>query len=177
MKLKNLLIVIQRRGWLAFVSSSFYQAKYLFYKFILRSNYLTKNIYNFKMFLNLKDQGLSRTLILFGKRELDHKIILEKVLKKNMNVFDLGANIGYYTLIQRQLIGFNGKMTAIEPVSDNIEILKKNLILNNDTKTKVIEGAASNRSSYSNMYISDYFNLGTLNPEGSSKKFLKKKTN
>ena len=46
-----------------------------------------------------------------------------------MNVFDIGANIGYYTLIQRQLIGFNGKITAIEPVPDNIEILKKNRLL------------------------------------------------
>ena len=174
-EIRNFFIVFNRRGIIVLLIAIFYHLKYFFYKNFFSFKYIKKKIYNFKMYLNLYDKGLSRTLILFGKRELDHKIILEKVLKKNMNVFDIGANIGYYTLIQRQLIGFNGKITAIEPVPDNIEVLKKNLILNNDTKTKVIEGAASNRSSYSNMYTSDFFNLGTLNPEGSSKKLLKKK--
>ena len=172
MKLKNCLIVIKRRGWLTFLSSSFYQAKYLFYKFILRSNYLKKNIYNFKMFLNLKDQGLSRTLILFGKRELDHKIILEKVLKKNMQILDIGANIGYYSLIQRDLIGQKNKIVAVEPIQENIKILRKNLLLNNDESTIVIEGAVSNKNGYDNFYTSNHFNLGTFHFEGSSKKFL-----
>ena len=67
------------------------------------------------MFLNLNDKGLSRTLILFGKRELDHKIILEKVLKKNMKILDIGSNIGYYLLIERNLVGRNSKIIAVEP--------------------------------------------------------------
>ena len=66
--------------------------------------------------LNLNDKGLSRTLILFGERELDHKIILEKVLKKNMKILDIGSNIGYYLLIERNLIGRKSKIIAVEPV-------------------------------------------------------------
>ena len=174
-KIRNFFIILNRRGVLALLFAIFYQLKYFFYKNIFSFKFLKKKIYNFKMFLNLKDRGLSRTLLLFGEREIDHKLILEKVLKKNMNIFDIGANIGYYALIQRKLVGHNAKITAIEPLPDNIKFLKKNLILNNDNKTKVIEAAVSNKSSYSYIYISDFFNLGTLNPEGSSKKFLKKK--
>ena len=76
------------------------------------------------MFLNLKDRGLSRTLLLFGDWEIDHKLILEKVLKKNMNIFDIGAIIGYYALMQWKLVGHNAIITAIEPLPDNIKFLK-----------------------------------------------------
>ena len=127
-KIKNFFIVLNRRGITVLLSSIFYHLKYLFYKNILLSKYLKKKIYNFEMFLNLNDKGLSRTLILFGERELDHKIILEKVLKKNMKILDIGSNIGYYLLIERNLVGRNSKIIAVEPVSDNIKLLKKNLL-------------------------------------------------
>ena len=174
MKLKNFIIVIKRRSLAALFSSIFYHLKYLFYKFILIQKYLKKKIYNFKMFLNLKDKGLSRTLILFGHRELDHKIILEKVVKKNMQILDIGANIGYYPLIERSLIGKEKKIVAIEPVLENIQILKKNLFLNNDNSTVVLEGAVSNKNGYDNFYVSEHFNLGTFHFEGTSTKFLNK---
>ena len=89
MKIKNSIIIIKRRGWVSFFYSLANYTKFIFNKFILRNNYLKKNIYNFKMLLNIKDQGLSRTLMLFGEREMDHKIILEKTLKKNMQVLDI----------------------------------------------------------------------------------------
>ena len=44
--------------------------------------------------------GISRSLILFGTREVDHKIILERVLEPDMTVFDIGANIGYHVLME-----------------------------------------------------------------------------
>jgi FkbM family methyltransferase len=128
------------------------------------------------MFLNLNDKGLSRTLILFGERELDHKIILEKVLKKNMKILDIGSNIGYYLLIERNLIGRNSKIIAVEPVPDNINLLKKNLKVNNEKSTSIIEGAVSNKNGYETFYTSEHFNLGTFHFKGTSKKMLDKKS-
>ena len=126
------------------------------------------------MFLNLKDKGLSRTLLLFGNRELDHKIILKNVLKKNMQVLDIGANIGYYTLIERNLIGKNKKIVAVEPIPENVKFLNKNLFLNNDKSTVVLEGAVSNKSGSDYIYLSDHYNLGTFHSFGSSQKLLNK---
>ena len=138
-KIKNLWIILNKRGIVSLFNSIINFVQYLFYKFILSSKYLKKKIYNFKMYLNLHDKGISKTLILFGERELDHKIILEKVLKKNMSIMDIGSNIGYYVLLQRNIIGSDAKIIAIEPIPQNIEFLKKNLELNNDLKTKVIQ--------------------------------------
>ena len=50
------------------------------------------------MYLLTNDNGISRSLILFGKREEDKIYILNKILNENMNIFDIGANIGYYTI-------------------------------------------------------------------------------
>ena len=50
------------------------------------------------MYLLTNDSGISRSLILFGKREEDKKYILKKILNSKMKVFDIGANIGYYTI-------------------------------------------------------------------------------
>ena len=50
------------------------------------------------MNLLTNDNGISRSLILFGTREEDKKYILKNILNTNMNVFDIGANIGYYTI-------------------------------------------------------------------------------
>ena len=52
-----------------------------------------------------------------------------------MQVLDIGANIGYYVLIERNLIGKKGKIVAVEPVDENIELLKKNLELNKEKST------------------------------------------
>ncbi len=175
MKIKNSIIVIKRRGWVSFFYSLANYTKFIFNKFFLRNNYLKKSIYNFKMFLNLKDRGLSRTLMLFGEREIDHKIILEKTLKKNMQVLDIGANIGYYVLIERNLIGKKGKIVAVERVDENIELLKKNLELNKEKSTIVIKGAVSNNNGFNKFYTSEHYNLGTFHYEGSSKALLNNK--
>ena len=52
-----------------------------------------------------------------------------------MKVFDLGANIGYYVLMESELICNKGKILAIEPVKKNMQLLEKNLKLNNNKIT------------------------------------------
>ena len=82
------------------------------------------------MFLDLQDRGISRTLLLFGERELEHKKMLEEVLEPGMSVLDIGANIGYYALMELNLIGKTGNLIAVEPSPSNVDLLKRNLSLN-----------------------------------------------
>ena len=55
------------------------------------------------------------------------------ILKQNIHsgniVLDIGANIGYYTLIMSKLVGSTGKVYAFEPEPKNFEVLKKNIEL------------------------------------------------
>ena len=77
------------------------------------------------MTLMTKDNGISRSLILIRHtQELDKKFILESIFKDNMNIFDIGANIGYYTVFFSKRIK-DGKILAVEPSSNNIKICRK----------------------------------------------------
>ena len=89
--------------------------------------------------------GIGRALYVYGSRELDHKWMLTEELFPGNVVLDLGANIGYYAIMEAKIVGSSGKIYAIEPDPRNIEILKKNIKLNNiDGIFDLEEGAISN---------------------------------
>ncbi|GJL54515.1 MAG: hypothetical protein NPIRA02_16470 [Nitrospirales bacterium] len=124
------------------------------------------------MHLDLKDKGICRSLILFGTREVDHKIILEKVLKHGMKVLDIGANIGYYVLMEQRLIGPSGRIVAVEPSPSNITLLKRNIELNDYGSIEVIQGAVSDVSGTRKFYLSEESNLNTFHAIGTIQKHL-----
>ena len=80
--LKNFFLTLKFKGVVTtlFAIKNFFFIK--LFNIFSSSEYIKKKIFTYKMYLDPKDKGISRTLLLFGKREIDHKIILEKVLKK-----------------------------------------------------------------------------------------------
>lgn len=174
LKLINSLSIIKTRGLLTFLLALWFVFLTNLLRIFFKKKYFLKNIYNFKLWLDLEDKGISRSLILFGKRENDQKYIIENVLKESMKIFDVGANIGYYVLLQNNKIGNKGKIIAIEPSPNNIKLLKKNLNVNNlrEGKVKVIEGAVSNFDGNKKFYLSNQSNLHTFHKNGSARDFL-----
>ena len=61
--------------------------------------------------------------------ELD-TIMVEKLVKNEDVVIDVGAAIGYYTLILARAVGNKGTVIAFEPKEGRFEILKNNIKLN-----------------------------------------------
>jgi FkbM family methyltransferase len=53
-------------------------------------------------------------------------LYFKKNIKSGMIIVDIGAHIGYYTLLFSKLVGPNGKVYAFEPDPDNFDILQKN---------------------------------------------------
>lgn len=62
-----------------------------------------------------------------GTFEPDTVRVLKDIVKPGMTVLDVGANLGYYSLLAAQLVGPTGTVWAFEPVPDNVELLRKNL--------------------------------------------------
>jgi len=62
--------------------------------------------------------------------EPDTTNAIKKFSKPGMNAIDIGANIGYYTLILAQAIEENGKVIAFEPMHWAFKKLEKNISLN-----------------------------------------------
>ena len=64
-------------------------------------------------------------------REWDVDIFIKSCLRVGLVFVDVGANIGYYTLIASKLVGSQGRIYSIEPVPSTATILKANVKLNN----------------------------------------------
>jgi FkbM family methyltransferase len=63
--------------------------------------------------------------------------ILPALLKPGGTFVDIGANIGYFTLIAAGLVGTGGRVIAIEPITRTSERLKANLALNGFPQVRV----------------------------------------
>jgi FkbM family methyltransferase len=83
-----------------------------------------------KMGLHPSDPGLSRELATYGIHEPTATELLRGFIHEGMKVVDLGANIGYYALLEAQLVGQQGQVLAIEPALENYELLLYNIELN-----------------------------------------------
>jgi len=67
-----------------------------------------------------------------------------QVIKKGDIVIDVGANIGYFTLLFARLVGETGKVIAIEPDPSNFKLLEKNIHDNNFKNIITLQNAVSN---------------------------------
>lgn len=101
-------------------------------------------------------------MLLDGEKSfyLSHKIyepeeteLIKKEVKKGYIVLDIGANIGYYTLIMAKLVGKEGKVFAFEPDPSSFEILKHNVEMNNYENIVLIQKAVYNTTGKINLYI------------------------
>lgn len=58
-------------------------------------------------------------------------------------VFDVGANVGYYTLLASRAVGPTGLVCAFEPVPRNLAFLRRHLALNRADNVRVVPAALS----------------------------------
>jgi len=104
----------------------------------------------------LLDSHDSLNLSIDGVYEIEQTNYIKSVLKPGDFVLDIGANIGYYSLIIAKKIGPNGKVFCFEPDPGNFEILSKNISQNNYTTNSVLfNNAVSNENSKLKLYISE----------------------
>jgi FkbM family methyltransferase len=135
--------------------------------------FVERQVHNYRMLLDLEDRGISRTLLLFGERELEHKIMLERVLRSGMTVLDIGANIGYYALMELALIQPGGLLIAAEPSPTNVALLKRNLDLNGYNNIEIHQIAVSDQEATRAFFMSEMSNLNTFHDTGTGALHLK----
>ena len=127
-----------------------------------KTRYVESEILGNKMYLDLQDPGISSDLLRDGIREPFLTESIQKEIRKGDVIVDIGANIGYYALQEARLAGDNGRVYAIEPVPENVELLKKNIELNNYSNIEVFQLAVGAASKTDYIYISNYRNTAAM---------------
>lgn len=100
----------------------------------------------YKMFVDTADIGLSTHLLTDGFWEMWVTEYTVQTVRPGMVVVDVGANLGYYSLLLADLSGSDGRLIAVEPNRQIARLLKWSLAVNGfEHRARVHECALSDR--------------------------------
>jgi len=120
---------------------------------IRRKNWIAKDIQGFGMWLNYQHDGQSADLIMNGIRERQVTKHLQNILQPRWAVVDIGANIGYYALMEAKKCK---EVYAIEPGPDCYQALRANVVLNNYHNVTTHRLAIGDRERVARLSLSDF---------------------
>lgn len=110
--------------------------------------------------INLQPEDhIQKTILWYGFYEKESILTWEHLVKPDWVVVDIGANIGYYTLIAANRAK-NGSVHSFEPVTENYNLLKQNIRLNHLENVFANNAGVSNKQSFEAYYISTDENKG-----------------
>ena len=103
--------------------------------------------FGFKIELDpLFDKNIENIIYKRGVYELGTVSILQKLLNKGDVFVDVGANIGFLSLVASAKVGHSGRVYAFEPVPSTFEILKTNKQINNFEQLCLNQFALGNKN-------------------------------
>jgi FkbM family methyltransferase len=113
-----------------------------------------------KMYVNTQDKAIVPHLLSEGVWEEYETELFHKYIKPGDVVVDIGANIGYYTLIAAKLTGKDGKVYSFEPEPNNYELLVRNIKVNRYNNVTPVQKALSDKKGELKLHL-DKLNLGS----------------
>lgn len=83
--------------------------------------------------------------ILNGTYEREQTRLFEQHVRPGATVLDVGAHVGYYTLLSAVLAGPSGRVHAFEPNPKNADFLRRHVRINRLDSVRVEQAAVSDR--------------------------------
>jgi len=78
-----------------------------------------------------------------GTFEQEIQDLVGKLIRPGMTVWDLGANVGFYTLAYSRLVGSQGEVIAFEPLAANFSFALRHVQLNQLQNVTLVQGAVA----------------------------------
>ncbi len=112
----------------------------------------TAEVHGHRMYL---DQTHLYDFSITGIIEPEITDLVMREVKDGDVVLDLGASIGYYTLLFAKLVGAEGKVFAFEPDPESFALLKKNVEINGYQNVILVRKAVSNKTGSTKLYTNN----------------------
>jgi FkbM family methyltransferase len=113
---------------------------------IKAGKHILKTIHGFQVLIDPAiDNGVELALFTTGTYEEGTVNQLKKILQPGNTFLDIGANIGWMSLVGAKAVGENGKVFAIEANPHTLPILQHNLALNQAKNIEVLGIAVSDQ--------------------------------
>jgi len=112
-----------------------------------------------RMFVDLWDSAVSTHLFVSKTWEPEETRLVSSLLREGDVFVDVGANVGYFTLVASDAVGKSGKVFAFEPEPKNFSLLRKNVQVNKCVNARCEQKAVNGTDHPVELYLSS-FNYG-----------------
>jgi FkbM family methyltransferase len=103
---------------------------------------LCRVLSKYKMYVDITDIGITPHLLLDGFWEMWITQYIAAQVRPGMRVVDIGANVGYYTLLMADLVTDNGQVVAFEPNLRLQSLLRQSININGYANRVHLRGEA-----------------------------------
>lgn len=107
----------------------------------------------------------ARPAFWLGIYEPEMQRVFDKELKLGDVVYDIGANVGYYSLLSSKLVGPYGRVYCFEPDESNVDFLKRHIQMNNAYNCIVQEVAVGRTTGQTYFKVEENCALGHVTDE------------
>src|SRR3569832_897765 len=107
----------------------------------------------FKLLVHEHDSIISQSIKLSKVWAEAETRLFRELITPGMVVIDVGANIGYFSLLASTLVGAEGSVHAFEPDPLNCKFLRKNVRLNRAANVKVVQAALSSNDEPVHLFL------------------------
>lgn len=126
---------------------------YRLYSYFTSKSSALVEVRGHKMYIHTSDCFVSKELLTRGVYEKEITDLFKRIVKEGMTFVDIGAHIGYYTLLVARLVGKTGKVYAFEPADDSYALLVKNIEINGYNNVIPVKKAISNKSGAKKLFL------------------------
>lgn len=106
------------------------------------STALTRTVFGHKLYVDTRDISLAPHLLLDGEWEMWITRVFRELVRPGMTVVDIGANVGWYTLLAAQNVGPTGRVVAFEANPRLATLVRRSVDVNGFTATTAVEATA-----------------------------------
>lgn len=113
----------------------------------------------FKMVLDESDKDLSRQVKHTGSysdEKLETQIIADS-LKGGQTFVDIGANLGFYSMLAASIVGKDGRVLSFEPFERNVELIRASARESCFGNVTVVNAAVSDREGTARLHLSPFY--------------------
>ena len=96
----------------------------------------------FAMFASPDDIAVGKHLLWLNDYEPHVSHPFRSALRPGMRVLDIGANIGFYSLLAASRVGSAGEVLSVEPNAANVALILRSSAKNNFKNVRIIQAAA-----------------------------------
>jgi FkbM family methyltransferase len=116
--------------------------------------------HGFDIWLDSQDMGVSPSIGVLGWHEMKTTELFIKLIRRGSTVIDVGANIGFFTLLAAKLVGKKGLVISFEPEPASFSLLTRSVERNNFNNVRLFQKCISNVDGQQLLHLSVTHNKG-----------------